>query len=112
MLETQPPSQKIESVYTGTSQENPKKKKLIVPDELRVNHMKLAYKEDTPVSKIGTQCSVNDESTAKTVCKETPRKHNVEVLSSKWLCEANPKKKKIIVSEELRMNYILHDNSL
>jgi hypothetical protein len=107
MLETQPHTQKIKSVYTVTPQENPKKKKLIVPDDLRVNHIIMAYKEETPVPKIGTQRkNVNDESTAKMVCKETPRKHNEEVMSSKGLCEANSKKKKLIVPDDLRVNHI------
>jgi hypothetical protein len=54
--------------------------------------MIIAYKEDTPVPKIGIQRrNVNDESIVKMVCKEMPRKHNDEVMSSKGFCEANPK---------------------
>jgi hypothetical protein len=60
-------------------EENSKKKKLIFPEYLRVNYMTLAYKEDTPLSKIGTQRrNYNDnESPAKVVCKEIPKRERL-----------------------------------
>jgi hypothetical protein len=84
MFETQPPTQKIRSVNTGYEyvvsskvlcEENPKRKKLIVPEELKVNRVSLTYKEDTLVSKIGSQCrNENVECAVKTVCKKTSKR--------------------------------------
>jgi hypothetical protein len=56
-------------------EENPKRKKFIVPKELRMNRVTLAYKEGTSVPKFGSQCrNDNVECAAETGCKETPKR--------------------------------------